>query len=331
MRYLIEAIRALRNNDVRKLRGYDPAPVEHLRKIVRGHLKQSSIAALQRQPELNVGFDELLAAQRGGGRWWLVGAAWTGDGLHPESTEEPVDVAASLTTAPSTVMSERLEKLARGLRINTDLRRAIFCAIMGAGDYGDAYQRLKRLSLKPPHDRDCVHILLRCCSRERKYNSFYAVLARKLVVAEGRYKQTLKLALWDRMRQLGEESKSTTAAEDENLAAFVGETIANGAQPISVLRRLDYARMDATLVDFLRMVLAELVLGPVDERQVKRVFGRLRAHKDRSFREAMRLFVRHFLLEDESSERLRRGRFTGVQPERIAERCAIVEGVLSAE
>ena len=36
---------------------------------------------------------------------------------------------------------------AKGLRMNTEARRAIFCVIMGAEDFADALERLLRLPL----------------------------------------------------------------------------------------------------------------------------------------------------------------------------------------
>lgn len=41
-----------------------------------------------------------------------------------------------------------LLKLATGLRMSTDVRRAIFCVIMGSEDYLDAFNRLLGLPLK---------------------------------------------------------------------------------------------------------------------------------------------------------------------------------------
>ena len=40
-----------------------------------------------------------------------------------------------------------LAELAKKQRMNTDLRKSIFCVIMGAEDYMDAYEKLNKLSL----------------------------------------------------------------------------------------------------------------------------------------------------------------------------------------
>eukprot|EP01052_Picozoa_sp_SAG31_P026960 SAG31_NODE_2483_length_5627_cov_3.161390_5_plen_110_part_00 len=46
--------------------------------------------------------------------------------------------------------------LARKQRMNTDVRKAVFCALMGAEDYSDAFEKLMSLRLKPPRDREMV-------------------------------------------------------------------------------------------------------------------------------------------------------------------------------
>ncbi len=43
---------------------------------------------------------------------------------------------------------DELLRLAAASRMNTDARRAVFCAVMGAHDYADASERLLALPLK---------------------------------------------------------------------------------------------------------------------------------------------------------------------------------------
>ncbi len=100
---------------------------------------------------LAVGLKDLLDADSRG-RWWIVGSAWSGKGDNGSN--------ATRTTAPGAAgdghdgsggapshSAELLEK-ARQMRMNTDSRRAVFCAIMSAGDYLDAFERCGFFSRK---------------------------------------------------------------------------------------------------------------------------------------------------------------------------------------
>jgi nucleolar MIF4G domain-containing protein 1 len=59
------------------------------------------------------------------GRWWLVGASWS-NSASKESNN-------NLTSSSNTQKKEdKILQLARQQRMNTDIRRSIFCVIMGA-------------------------------------------------------------------------------------------------------------------------------------------------------------------------------------------------------
>lgn len=47
--------------------------------------------------------------------------------------------------------------------MNTDARRAVFCCVMGAEDYMDAFERLLRLPLKAAQEREMVRVVVQCC------------------------------------------------------------------------------------------------------------------------------------------------------------------------
>lgn len=66
--------------------------------------------------------------------------------------------------------------------MNTDLRRSIFAALMGAGDAMDAADRLARLNLKGAQQtRECLRVLLECCLQEREYNTYYLEATQRYV------------------------------------------------------------------------------------------------------------------------------------------------------
>jgi nucleolar MIF4G domain-containing protein 1 len=63
------------------------------------------------------------------GRWWVVGSAWTGP-LPGKAGKEDPDSCKQLQQ--SNVYSKQLLDLARKHRMNTDVRRSIFCILMTA-------------------------------------------------------------------------------------------------------------------------------------------------------------------------------------------------------
>ena len=93
------------------------------------------------------------------GRWWRVGASWAGKqagagggaaagdgaGLGEEGGKAKRGRAEK---EGEETLQARMEKLAAKQRMNTDVRRGIFCAIMAATDYEDAFERLMRLNLR---------------------------------------------------------------------------------------------------------------------------------------------------------------------------------------
>lgn len=116
--------------------------------------------------------------------------------------------------------SAKVLELARKQRMNTDVRRNIFCVLMTSEDYLDAFEKLlrfgstfslsfffvcfffahrflrdllfqcfcfPRLGLKGQQERDIVHVLLDCCLQEKTFNGFYAVLAEKFCSHDRRF------------------------------------------------------------------------------------------------------------------------------------------------
>lgn len=102
---------------------------------------------------MHISWKDLRASDERG-RWWRVGASWVGNGQVREE-DEPTRKKATTTTKRMSVMDEqavslqdKIASLASKQRMNTDVRRAIFCAIMTATDYEDAFEKLMRLNLR---------------------------------------------------------------------------------------------------------------------------------------------------------------------------------------
>nr|XP_010933743.1 nucleolar MIF4G domain-containing protein 1 isoform X2 [Elaeis guineensis] len=72
------------------------------------------------------------------GQWWLTGDV-------APTTDNVEDVASTINK--EVLEAQKLVQLAAAQRMNTDLRRAIFCIIMSGEDYVDAFEKLLRLDL----------------------------------------------------------------------------------------------------------------------------------------------------------------------------------------
>ncbi|NXV41919.1 NOM1 protein, partial [Uria aalge] len=132
VRFMLETMLALRNNDMRKIPGYDPEPVERLRKLQRTLVRSSG-----KETELRVSLESLLSADRVG-RWWIVGSSWSGAPMIDDTnkkTQQKLHVGK---------VSSKIMELARKQRMNTDIRRSIFCVLMTSEDFMDAFEKLLR-------------------------------------------------------------------------------------------------------------------------------------------------------------------------------------------
>ena len=88
----------------------------------------------------NLTWGKLLDPEKKG-QWWLAadaGAAATGN-------DKVMEVATA--TERQLPEAQQLVHLAAAQRMNTDVRRAIFCIIISAEDYVDAFEKILRLNL----------------------------------------------------------------------------------------------------------------------------------------------------------------------------------------
>lgn len=115
------------------------------------------------------------------GKWWVVGSAWAGN------TENVNSVKTDEKGGKKTMFSAKLLELARKQRMNTDIRKDIFCILMSAEDYLDAFEKLHHLGLSERQGREIIHVILSCCLQEKNFNPYYAVLAQKFCDYDRKY------------------------------------------------------------------------------------------------------------------------------------------------
>ncbi|CAM9149843.1 unnamed protein product, partial [Bubo scandiacus] len=289
VRFMLETMLALRNNDMRKIPGYDPEPVEKLRKLRRALVHSSGSG---KETQLRVSLESLLSADRVG-RWWIVGSSWSGVPM--------IDDTNSKTQQKLRIgkVNSKIMELARKQRMNTDIRRSIFCVLMTSEDFLDAFEKLLKLGLKDQQEREIVHVILYCSLQEKTYNPFYAFLANKFCEYERRFQVTFQFSIWDKIRDL--ENLSATAIS--NLVSLLAHLLRTKSLPLSVLKVIEFSELDKPKVRFLRQVLSMLLIK-TDAEELSDIFVRMSDNpKLGMLREGLKLFLTHFLLKNVEAQR----------------------------
>ena len=175
LRVFLDTIVALKNNRHKSSKGGSAggaAALPRLQKALQLMGKSGEGAAGGSLAAFKVRWDELKDAEQKG-RWWLVGSAWEGR-QHGATDAELPPLKGPI--APADAQS-RLLLLAVKQGMNTELRRQIFVAIMGAEDYVDGFERLSKIKLAKQQRAEISRVILQCNAQEGVYNGFYALLA----------------------------------------------------------------------------------------------------------------------------------------------------------
>lgn len=245
-RFMIETINNLKNNRMKTGVAASTITSEHTTRMRRtlGSLSQRNNRASE---PLRIGLKDLRQTDKRG-KWWLVGASYKdGDADDAERMEQP-SAASGMYNRDTNMngVAADLIQLAREQRMNTDVRRSIFIAVMSATDYNDAYVRLMKLRLKRNQVLEIPKVLIHCAGAEKMYNPFYTFLSRR-VCLDKKLKMSFQFSLWDLFKQMGEgEDEPNEDDEDDggklglrslvNLARMFGVLIAEGGLGLGILK-----------------------------------------------------------------------------------------------
>jgi nucleolar MIF4G domain-containing protein 1 len=248
---MVETMNNLKNNRVKTGIAASNIASDHIIRMKKtlGTLNTQSIRGIE---PLRVGLEDLRDSEKRG-KWWLVGASYK-DKTHEDCNQDGSnqrDQGVQLKGENETLnnTSTDLIQLAREQRMNTDVRRSIFVAIMSATDYKDAHNRISKLRLKKNQELEIPRVLIHCASAEENYNPFYSLISRR-VCSERKLKMAFQFSLWNLFKRMGEdrESKQEDPDDDEdkddelqlrsivNLAKLFGVLIAEDGLGIGVLK-----------------------------------------------------------------------------------------------
>lgn len=276
--FMVTAITDLKNNKRSKADESLRDKTSKLRKAL-GQIKSNAAALNIRATEATakITIDDILNAKTKG-RWWKVGASWVGNLSRKEDNTSEIEEKELQERANANKLihgqeSEELLKLASKLRMNTDLRRSIFCVIMGSTDYEDCFEKLVRSGmLKNRTERDTIRVLMICCGHEKAYNKFYSHLAARICEFQMQCKFTLQLAFWDTFKQFEEISARKAA----NLAKLLCNLIVvHNCLKLNVLKAIDMStpeELDENAMIFLTVFFSNILEHHGDESDVHRLF-----------------------------------------------------------
>jgi nucleolar MIF4G domain-containing protein 1 len=87
-------------------------------------------------------------------------------------------------TSVEAKFSAKLLQMARKMRMNTEARKNLFCALMSADDYLDAFERLvkvdKAAAAAGTRERDTAFVLMACCLKEVRTVVFFPIFIERL-------------------------------------------------------------------------------------------------------------------------------------------------------
>jgi nucleolar MIF4G domain-containing protein 1 len=280
---MIEIITDLKNNRMKTGVAASSIASEHLTKMrkILGSLNSRNIRATE---PIRISRTDIHDSAKKG-KWWLVGASWKDDPLESARQELSAADAASLpsgTTEPAVEDSEGepdLVNIAKAHRMNTDVRRSIFVAIMSATDYRDAHVRLLKLHLKRNQEYEIPRVLVHCAMEEEAHNPYYTLIARKLCSEMGRrIKMSFMFTLWDIFKRMGERgdldddddhsdafngfdddddenNKKLTTKSIVNLAKLYGSLVADGSFTLAILKNLNFAYLQPKTSTFIELLI----------------------------------------------------------------------------
>lgn len=274
--FMITAITDLKNN---KRQSKDVAIFDRTssyRKIL-GRIKSQAPSLMGRSSasdSLKIPLQDILDAETKG-RWWIVGGTWVGKQHSADKEDGHIGSNPTLRSDPLTFneKEQKLLKLAAKQRMNTDLRRSIFCIIMGSDDCQDAFEKLVRSEmLRGKSEREVVRVLVHCCGTEKSYNPFYCHLAKRICEYQNKSKFTFQLTFWDTFKQF-DDMKARKAA---NLAKLLAELLKEQILNINVLKVIDISPNDMpeTAIIFLTILFSNIFESLEDSSAVTDLFKR---------------------------------------------------------
>ncbi|KAE8374282.1 hypothetical protein BDV26DRAFT_296135 [Aspergillus bertholletiae] len=308
-KFMIDTITDLKNNKLKAGVG-SSVTTEHITKMrkILGSLNNSRV--LRATEPISISRDDIHNSSKKG-KWWLVGASWKEDPLvsaRKELSNLPADQQNPAAAEEDDSDGEPdFANLAKAHRMNTDVRRSIFVAIMSATDYQDAHVRILKLRLKKAQEYEVPRVLTHCSMEEETYNPYYTLIARRLCGESGRrLKVSFMFTLWNIFKRMGEtgdmdddEDDADFNEDDENqlpmkaivnLAKMYGSLIADNTLTLGILKTLNFAYLQPKSKTFVEILLISVIQQSQKQKRSKKHAKKSDDEKDE--KALMEIFIR---------------------------------------
>ncbi|KAJ5154386.1 MIF4-like type 1/2/3 [Penicillium coprophilum] len=276
-KFMIDLITDLKNNRSKASAAVGAGiTTEHITKMRKILGSLNSSRTIRASEPINISRDDIHNSSKKG-KWWLVGASWKEDPLVTAQRE----MANLPMTQPEVVDDESDAEpdfgvLARAHRMNTDVRRSIFVAIMSANDFQDAHVRLMKLRLKRAQEYEIPRVLLHCAMEEQAHNPYYSLIARRICGEQGRrMKMSFMFALWNMFKKMGERGDTEEDEDNDfdpddeengismksvvNLAKMFCALIMDGSLTLSILKNLNFAYLQPKTKTFVEVLIISII------------------------------------------------------------------------
>ncbi|XP_074282333.1 uncharacterized protein LOC141606878 [Silene latifolia] len=275
MEFMLETICDIKNN--KKKAKEDTPPHTRIKKwLQKLGVENITISGID--------WNKLLDPEKNG-QWW-----------HSGDVSSPIEDISTVAGKMDRDVHEaqKMLKLAATQRMNTDTRRAIFCVIMSAEDYIDAFEQLLSLNLQGKQDREIMRVLVECCVQEKVFNKYYTALALKLCSHDKNHKFSLQYCLWDQFKEV----ESMPLLRSMHLAKFAADMLAGFSLSLAVLKvvdLMDVTQLTSKRIMHFRMLFEAIFKHP--DNIVWNMFTRVAVTPElEDLRNGMELFIREYVV-----------------------------------
>lgn len=265
--FMIEALDAIRNNNVNKLGNYgcdiDTDTIE---------LTLKSLIQRKKLPESlsDASYEEILNSSN----WYL---------LETRLDEEKSKAKDGQTKETETTSKTDL-KICKALGLNKPSERTVFSALLRASDYIEASNVIIGFGMN--HCSDAMLVCIHLAIHEKKYNPFHHELINNLCKFNRRYKMAAKFAIQDKIRCLS-QMNSVRVSVFQRLCL---ELVKSDAIPITILKAVEWADLNSSTKMFLTYMLESI--SALDDPERRKIMSKVEAKS--SFAGAMRTFINTF-------------------------------------
>ncbi|KAK8866155.1 hypothetical protein IAR55_001306 [Kwoniella newhampshirensis] len=266
-RFMVETLTNVKNGKLKSNAGSEAGneAAGRMKKFLAGLGKKRRLLAYE---PLRVSLSDLLSADKKG-KWWLVGAGWSGNPLVERETQAQQQSTGAATQHKKKGKADEVEiddeeallDLARKQGMNTDVRRGVFVVLMTSEDYVHACERMSMLKLTEIQQREFVRVTLHCCGLEKTYNAYYTLILNHLCANSYDHRFTLQYALWDFMRELEDGGDKVGKQRLDNVAKAIAYVIARGSMDLTVFKAVDFTSLSRNLLKFLSSFLTNLFIS----------------------------------------------------------------------